>query len=93
MEKNIFLSDSYLKSYESKLLDITDDGHLIFEKGIFYALSGGQPGDEGLISWKDKRCNIVGTIKDKESNICLLKWKIKEINPKFWHLLRKILMH
>ena len=48
MEKNIFLNDSYLKSYESKLLNITNDGHLLFEKGIFYALSGGQPGDEGL---------------------------------------------
>ena len=81
MEKNIFLSDSYLKSYESKLLDITDDGHLIFEKGIFYALSGGQPGDEGLISWKDKRCNIVGTIKGKESNICLVPKEDQEVPP------------
>ena len=72
MEKNIFLNDSYLKSYESKLLNITNDGYLIFEKGIFYALSGGQPGDEGVIGWKDKSCNIVGTIKDSEGNICLV---------------------
>ncbi len=81
VEKKIFLGDSYLKSLKSRLLGITSEGYLIFEKGIFYALGGGQPGDEGLVRWEGKSCNIVSTIKDKEGNICLVPQAGHEIPP------------
>ena len=90
LEKQIFLNDSYLKRFKSNLLSITSEGHLIFEKGIFYALSGGQPGDEGSVSWDDKSCNIIATIKDQAGNIRLVPHEGQELPPKGKECLQEI---
>lgn len=78
MDEKLFLNDSYLTETKSNLLSVTDDGELIFQKSVFYAMSGGQPGDEGMISWNGQECKIKGTIKDGNGNICL----VPDINQK-----------
>ncbi|HEU4661512.1 MAG TPA: alanyl-tRNA editing protein [Pseudolabrys sp.] len=45
----LFREDSYLKECEARVLDINDRGGLILDRTIFYAISGGQPGDSGAI--------------------------------------------
>ena len=44
----LFIENSYLKDFESKILNI-ENNNIILEETAFYAKSGGQPGDTGKI--------------------------------------------
>ncbi len=79
MQEKLFLNDSYLKECMANLVNVTDTGDLIFDKTIFYAMSGGQPGDEGLISWGNKSCRIKNTIKNRDGDVCLVTDDHQEI--------------
>ena len=79
MQEKLFLNDSYLKECMANLVNVTDTGGLIFDKTIFYAMSGGQPGDEGLISWGNKSCRIKNTIKNRDGDVCLVTDDHQEI--------------
>ena len=47
----LFRDDAYLKSATAELVDLTDNGGLIFDQTVFYPIGGGQPSDVGeLIS-------------------------------------------
>ena len=81
MQEKLFLNDSYLKECMANLVNVTDTGDLIFDKTIFYAMSGGQPGDEGLISWGNKSCRIKNTIKNRDGDVCLVTDDHQEIPP------------
>ena len=48
MTLELFRNDSYLKSCNSKIIKIEDDG-IILEQTIFYPEAGGQPGDKGKL--------------------------------------------
>jgi len=43
----LFREQPYLTAAEAKVLGITDRGGIILDRTIFYATSGGQPGDSG----------------------------------------------
>jgi misacylated tRNA(Ala) deacylase len=49
----LFRDDAYLKTCEAKVLDINERGGIITDRTVFYATSGGQPGDSGRISRGD----------------------------------------
>ena len=44
----IFRDDSYLKEIEATVLAINERGGILMDQTIFYATSGGQPGDTGV---------------------------------------------
>jgi misacylated tRNA(Ala) deacylase len=46
----LFREDSYLKSCEARVVGLTDQGGIILDRTVFYATSGGQPGDTGVLS-------------------------------------------
>ena len=51
MTELLFRDDAYLKSAPAELVDLTDNGGLIFNQTVFYPIGGGQPSDVGeLIS-------------------------------------------
>ena len=60
MTVELFRNDSYLKSYNSRITEILEDG-IILDKTIFYPEGGGQPGDIGKILYNGKNIEIIGT--------------------------------
>jgi len=46
----LFREDSYLKDCEARVVALTDQGGIVLDRTIFYATSGGQPGDTGLLT-------------------------------------------
>src|SRR6185369_11849563 len=46
----IFRDDSYHKDCEARVVALTDQGGIVLNRTIFYATSGGQPGDTGSLT-------------------------------------------
>jgi misacylated tRNA(Ala) deacylase len=51
----LFREDSYLKSCDARVVAVTEQGGLILDRTVFYANSGGQPGDAGVLVAPDGR--------------------------------------
>ncbi|WP_343561066.1 alanyl-tRNA editing protein [Kiloniella sp. b19] len=49
MTDKLFLEDAFCQETEARVLSVTPEGGLILDQTIFYAASGGQPGDRGSI--------------------------------------------
>ena len=60
MTTELFRNDSYLKSCNSKIIKIEDDG-IILDQTIFYPEAGGQPGDKGKIIIGNAEIDVLDT--------------------------------
>jgi misacylated tRNA(Ala) deacylase len=66
----IFRDDAYRKADEAKVVAINERGGIILDRTIFYATSGGQPGDTGFLLRSDGakipvEATITGENKDE----------------------------
>lgn len=59
----LFRDDSYLKEAEASVLAVNDRGGIVLDRTVFYATSGGQPGDTGHFERSDgSRIEIAATV-------------------------------
>jgi misacylated tRNA(Ala) deacylase len=54
----LFRDDSYLKDCDARVVAVTDQGGIVLDRTIFYATSGGQPGDTGSLTAGNVRIPI-----------------------------------
>lgn len=53
MTEFLFREDAYLQSTQAKVVAITPEGGIVLDQTVFYATSGGQPGDTGRLVLSD----------------------------------------
>jgi misacylated tRNA(Ala) deacylase len=63
MTEFVFREDSYAKTMPATVTAVTPEGGIVLDRTIFYATSGGQPGDTGYLErGSGARIPITGTI-------------------------------
>lgn len=63
MTEFVFRSDSYRSTLSAEITRVTPEGGIVLDRTIFYATSGGQPGDTGQLVGSDgTTIAIAGTI-------------------------------
>jgi misacylated tRNA(Ala) deacylase len=64
--RQIFSEDGYASTCDAQVVEINDLGGIILDQTVFYATSGGQPGDSGFLERRDgTRIEIATTVYEK----------------------------
>lgn len=66
----LFRDDAYLKSTPARVVAVNDRGGIVLDRTVFYATSGGQPGDTGVLRRADGSeiavaATVTGETKDE----------------------------
>lgn len=72
MTTPLFLEDAYRRSAPGRVTEITDRGGIVLDQSLFYATSGGQPGDSGRLTWDGGVTEIATTVKGENAAIVLV---------------------
>lgn len=57
----LFRDDAYLQSTPATVIEVTDEGGIVLDQTVFYAASGGQPGDSGQLLRADGSSIVIAT--------------------------------
>ena len=57
MAEEIAAQDAYARQTEADVVEVTDDG-IVLDRTVFYPRGGGQPGDQGVISWPGGKVRV-----------------------------------
>lgn len=68
MTERLFLADAALRQANATVLAASPEG-IVLDRTVFYARSGGQPGDTGRIVWDGGETAIADTIKGEGETI------------------------
>ncbi|MCC0015082.1 MAG: alanyl-tRNA editing protein [Rhodobiaceae bacterium] len=64
MSEHIFSQDAYKRGCEAQVVAVNERGGIVLDRTVFYATSGGQPGDSGRLVLADGRAiEIATTVK------------------------------
>lgn len=83
----LFRDDAYLKTAEASVVAINDRGGVILDRTVFYATSGGQPGDTGRFTRGDGgaieiAATVTGETKDEIIHVPAAGAALPEIGEK-----------
>ncbi len=68
----LFVKDAYQKTGLATVIAHTPEGGVVLDKSLFYATSGGQPGDSGTLRWDNSEMIVATTIKVDRGVIALV---------------------
>ncbi|HVZ09250.1 alanyl-tRNA editing protein [Rhodopila sp.] len=68
MTERVFQDDPTLRSLSATVLSAGAEG-IVLDRTIFYARGGGQPGDTGVLRWKDGEVAVTDTVKGEGTAI------------------------
>lgn len=72
MTEPLFRTDPYLRQAQSVVIGHTAEGGILCDRSLFYATSGGQPGDSGLLVWEGGQLPIATAVKAEGGQIALV---------------------
>ena len=62
MTEELYSTDAYARSCDAVVVETTGDG-VVLDRTVFYARSGGQPGDTGMLRWDGGEVAVADTFK------------------------------
>lgn len=68
----MFLEDPYIRDAKGLVSTLTPEGGIVLDETIFYATSGGQPGDSGKLVWENGQIEIATTVKGEGGGLILI---------------------
>ena len=72
MTELLFREDAYLREAPGVVSALTDRGGIVLDKSIFYATSGGQEGDCGLLRVGEREVPVAVTVKGEGDDVVLV---------------------
>jgi misacylated tRNA(Ala) deacylase len=63
MTQLLYLEDSYLRSFDAAVVEVTEDGAIVLVRSAFYPTGGGQPHDLGTLSGKGSGWAVTSVTK------------------------------
>ena len=55
----LYATDAYLRSFDAIVQDVTAEGWLVLDRTAFYPTGGGQPHDQGTMTWDGGSAQVV----------------------------------
>lgn len=81
MTELMFRTDAYLREAEGRVTGHTPEGGIILDRTLFYATSGGQPGDGGQIDWNGGSAGIATAVKGDGGAVVLVPAEAGDLPP------------
>lgn len=81
MTEPLFLEDAYRRSAPGRVTAIIPEGGIVLDSSLFYATSGGQPGDAGRLTWDGGTVNIATAVKGDGGTIVLVPREGEPLPP------------
>ncbi|MEO6298374.1 MAG: alanine--tRNA ligase-related protein, partial [Paracoccaceae bacterium] len=72
MTELLFRDDAYLTECAARVTGHTPEGGIVVDRTVFYATSGGQPGDSGQIDWDGGGMAIATAVKVEGGSVALV---------------------